>query len=389
MKRLLFVSNLFPLPWEPGRGLFNAQQAHALAQTQEVLVWVPVPWHVWFRQPRALRQRQQLADNLQMVSFPFFYPPGLARASYALLMFLSMLVAMLWIRDFRPQRMLASWLYPDAVAASWLARLWRIPVVMKAHGSDVNSQCQHAPRRVQVRRAARGARAVYTVSQALASALSDAGIDKPPAVTIYNGIDQARFVPRPQEQARQALSLPVPGRMLLFVGNLKTSKGILDAVRALAAAQLPADTRLYMIGDGADRSRLQTEIERLALSGRVQLMGAQPHDTVPLWMAAADVLLLPSHAEGVPNVVLESMAAGRPVVASRVGGIAEVLPAHAGILVEAHDTGQLASAMQAALNRHWDSQAIREHAQQFTWDANAAAINALWPNTGTNEDTDD
>lgn len=389
MKRLLFVSNLFPLPWEPGRGLFNAQQARALAKTQQVLVWVPVPWHVWFRQPRALRKRQRLEDNLEMASFPFFYPPGLARFSYAVLLFLSMLASFWQIRQYRPQRMLASWLYPDAVAATWLSRLWRIPVVMKAHGTDVNVQCQHRLRRAQVRAAARGATAVYTVSQALADELRSAGVAAHTVVTIYNGIDQSRFTPRTGDEARAMLSLPAEAGVFLFVGNLKASKGALDAVRAMALPGMPGDSCLYLVGDGPDRARLEAEIARLQLDRRVRLVGAQPHEQVPVWMAAADVLLLPSHAEGVPNVVLESMAMGRPVVATRVGGIPEVLPAEAGLLVDAHAPGQLATAMTEAISRAWDSAIIREHAQQFTWSANADAVNALWQEAGGNEDTHD
>jgi glycosyltransferase involved in cell wall biosynthesis len=102
----------------------------------------------------------------------------------------------------------------------------------------------------------------------------------------------------------------------------------------------------------------------------VALMGAVAHDTLGDWFRAADLLCLPSHNEGVPNVVLEAMACGTPVVATRVGGIPEVLPEYAGVLVPVQDQPALESALLEATSRSWDHDAIAAHARGFRWDDN-------------------
>jgi glycosyltransferase involved in cell wall biosynthesis len=100
-------------------------------------------------------------------------------------------------------------------------------------------------------------------------------------------------------------------------------------------------------------------------------------------MQAADVLSLPSHNEGVPNVVLEAMACGLPVVATRVGGIPEVLPGHAGILVPAHDHQALGRALADALQRDWSRDRILEHAARFRWDDNVRQLDRILRDAAT------
>ena len=83
---------------------------------------------------------------------------------------------------------------------------------------------------------------------------------------------------------------------------------------------------------------------------------------------------MPSHNEGVPNVVLEAMACGLPVVATRVGGVPEVLPDFAGMLVPPRDSTALAAALQQALAQRWDRDRIAAHARRFSWEANVHTV---------------
>lgn len=109
----------------------------------------------------------------------------------------------------------------------------------------------------------------------------------------------------------------------------------------------------------------------------VTFAGRLAHDQIVRWFGAADVFCLPSHAEGVPNVVLEAMACGTPVVATRVGGIPEVLPAYAGVMVPPKNVDALDEALFTALHSTWDRPRIAGHARTFDWDTNVSRLRSL------------
>ena len=216
------------------------------------------------------------------------------------------------------------------------------------------------------------------MSQALAGEARNLGAAPDRIRVIYNGVDTARFQPGDRRQARQALGL-VPGRrILLFVGNLKASKGCLDLLAAfarVAATQPRVD--LHYVGNGPEASSLAERAASLGLGERVRLHGARPHTELGQWFNAANWTALPSHAEGVPNCLLESMASGTPVIASRVGGIREVVPPEAGILHPPRAEEALAAALEEAMGRRWERMRIAGRAAGFNWASNARETDAL------------
>ncbi|RDI97050.1 glycosyltransferase family 4 protein [Dyella solisilvae] len=370
--RVLVLTNLFPTPWDPLRGAFNRQQFERLAQHHDVDVLTAVD----FRERMAGVKGQVSVDGVRTDHFTFVYPPRIGRSLHAACWALS-----LWLQRGRRLRaagydcLLASWAYPDAAAAGWLARRLGIPYVVKVHGSDLNVQAEHALRRLQIRSALRGAAAVVTVSRALAE--KAVALDAPRSMVhvLYNGVDPALFSPGSRSQARAHLHLPPDTPLVLYVGNLKESKGCLDlleAFPALMAAQPAA--RLVYVGAGPCWGPLLERATALGFAERVHLVGAIPHDALGDWFRAADLLCLPSHNEGVPNVVLEAMACGTPVVATRVGGIPEVLPDVAGLLTPAHDRQALSGALVEASSCHWDREAIARQASAFRWDDNVSRL---------------
>ncbi len=137
---------------------------------------------------------------------------------------------------------------------------------------------------------------------------------------------------------------------MLYIGNLLPVKGLEILINAFSRLerQEVAFTGI-LIGQGSLHSRLQSQVARLGLRGRVKLLGPRPHHELPDWYRAADLVVLPSYSEGMPVVLLEAAACGTPFVASRVGGIPEI--AHLGNcrLVTAGDVAELAKAIQAVL----------------------------------------
>lgn len=109
--------------------------------------------------------------------------------------------------------------------------------------------------------------------------------------------------------------------------------------------------------------------KELRIESHVSFAGIKNHDEIPLWLNACDVFCLPSYIEGFPAVVVEAIACGRPVVATNVGGISEVITNESfGILVEPGNKEELALALSNALEKKWDYQAIAAYGKRFSWD---------------------
>src|SRR5207253_4647353 len=133
---------------------------------------------------------------------------------------------------------------------------------------------------------------------------------------------------------------------------------------------------IVLVGDGPARPLLAETLARNALADHVLLVGARPHREIPDWIAAGDVLCLPSHQEGCPNVVLEALACGRPVVASRVGAVPDFIDAISGAMVPPREPAPLAAALQAVISRDWDAAALRARVLPLSWEENARGLAA-------------
>jgi glycosyltransferase involved in cell wall biosynthesis len=247
---------------------------------------------------------------------------------------------------------------------------------VKVHGSDINVMARDATIRRQLRSALSAARGVIAVSGDLVGKVTALGARAADTLLLHNGIDRSKFQPRDRASLRNDLGLPSNRRSILFVGNLKRDKGVmdlLDAFRALSEADC-ADVDLEIVGSGALQGELAVAIDASGANHRVRLHGARPHDEIAAWLGACELLCLPSHAEGIPNVVLEAQACGRPVVATRIGGIPEVLDASAGLLVEPRAPALLAAALHTALRTTWDPQAIASSLIAQDWRESAVRL---------------
>ncbi len=373
--KVLVLTNLFPSPWDPLRSPFNRQQFERLGREHEVDVITAVDFRERFGRKRAAFR----TEHVNADQFVFFYPPVIGRSLHAAFWLASLLVQKLRrLRRAQYDCMLLSWAYPDAAAACWVARHLGIPYVVKVHGTDLNVKATQAWLRPQIKQALRGAQGVVAVSQALADKAVELGVEASRVHVIYNGVEPNLFHPGSRIEARAKLALPQDERILLYVGNLKDSKGCLDLLEAFPRVLLAhTDTNLLFVGAGPCRETILQRSAALGIQDRVRLIGAVEHYALGDWFRATDLLCLPSHNEGVPNVVLEAMACGTPVVATRVGGIPEVLPEQAGILVNAHDRIGLEGALVDALDTSWDTELIASQASRFRWDENIQRLGEI------------
>jgi glycosyltransferase involved in cell wall biosynthesis len=207
----------------------------------------------------------------------------------------------------------------------------RAPLVVTAHGQDVANATEYPFVRPFIRRVVRGAATVIAVSDWLRARLEQAVGEAGGKTEVADcGVDLQRFSPLPRADH--------VGPAFLCVGSLIERKNV---VRLADAFGRLGEGTLTFVGDGPLRSRLE---------GRpnVTVTGYVPHDAVPGYLAAADVLCQPSLVEPFGQAALEGMACARSVVATRVGGPPEFVPPEAGVLVDPEDEADLTEALRAA-----------------------------------------
>jgi glycosyltransferase involved in cell wall biosynthesis len=191
---------------------------------------------------------------------------------------------------------------------------------------------------------------------------------------VVNGCDPSVFHVRDCDEARRKLDIDPASQVVLYVGRMDVKKGLLELVEAAASLhQERANLRVYLVGEGPDRPLVLSAIQANNAAGYIHVLHSCAFDEVAVWMAAADLVTLPSYMEGCPNVVLEALASGRPVVATNVGGIPEILNDTCGRLVAPREAGALAQALASVLDRTWDANAISAHGSR-SWEAVSAEL---------------
>jgi teichuronic acid biosynthesis glycosyltransferase TuaC len=222
--------------------------------------------------------------------------------------------------------------------------------------------------------AANRAAGVITVCHALRDEVIKLGVDPARVTSLRNGVDLQLFQPVERDAVRARLGLN--GFTLLAVGHLVPVKAQQLAVAALA--ELP-DVRLLIAGNGPNRDMLENLARELKVTDRLTMLGALPQSQLRDYYGAADALVLPSEREGWANVLLEAMACGTPVIASRVWGTPEVVAApEAGLLMNERTSAGLAAAVRALRANYPDRAATRRYAERFSWDDTTAGQLALF-----------
>ena len=371
--KIVTYTTLFPNREQPTHGVFVENRLRNLVETGAVnaRVVAPVPWF-----PSSAPIFGRYATLAKVVpretrfNLPIEHPKYLILPKIGMNLVPSSLVSASFpvLKQLQAQDDFdlidAHYFYPDGVAAVELGRRLNKPVVITARGTDVNYIPRYPKPRRLIIEAAQAAAGIIAVSQAIKDAIVDLGISPGKVVVLRNGVDLKLFHPHGRTEAREQLKLN--GRVLLSVGHLIERKGHNFVIEALS--MLP-DFTLLIAGAGPERKHLETLAKKIGVEDRVRFLGSVSHDELQKIYAAADALVLASSREGWPNVLLEAMACGTPVVATPIWGNPEVVSRpEAGVLTKDRTGKAVAEAVERLFRNLPDRAATRRYAEGYSWE---------------------
>lgn len=384
---ILVLSSLFPSPAQPQAGIFIRERMFRVGEHTPLLVVSPQPWFPGQAVIRRFRPHfrpraplHEVQAGVEVFRPRFLSLPGVLKRLDGLMMALGAFPTVRRLRRAgRVDLIDAHFAYPDGYAAATLGRWLEVPVTITMRGTEVR-HARDPALRPKVIEALREASRVFAVSSSLRQLALTLGIDSGKVRVVGNGVDADRFKPVSQAEARSALGLPLDARVLITVGGLVERKGF-HRVIACMPELLRTTPQLHYLAVGApgpegDFTRqVKTLVAALGLGERVHLLGGLPPERVVQALSAADVFVLSTRNEGWANVLLEAMACGLPVVATDVGGNAEVVCSpELGFVVPFDDPPALTAALNRALQGSWDRRAIRRYAERNDWRERVAAL---------------
>jgi teichuronic acid biosynthesis glycosyltransferase TuaC len=376
--RVLTLSTLFTDATRPNFGVFVERQTRELASREgvELTVIAPIgipPWplslHPRYRTLAALPAHEQWRGlDVHRPRFPIV--PAIGGRWHPALMTRAIRPLVRRLHAEKPCDVIdASFFFPDGPVARRLSADLGIPYSVKARGADIHHWGRDPATAAMVRDAADHAAGLLAVSAAMKADMAALGIDPDKIRVHYTGVDLDRFALTDRAQAKAAKGLIGP--VIATLGALIPRKGQALVIEALTG--LP-DATLLLLGDGPDRTALEAQARSLGLAERVRFLGSVPHADLPGWLAASDVMALPSASEGLANAWVEALACGVPLVISEAGGARELVDRPEAGRIVPREAEAIRGAIADLLATPPDPAAVRETARRFTWTANGDTL---------------
>ena len=378
--RLIIFSSLFPNATQQTAGLFIRERMFRVGKKLPIVVVSPKPWFPGqglirkFRPHyRPMPARTESQAGVEVLFPRFLAIPGIMRLLDSLFMALASYFTLRRLQARGFNFIDAHFAYPDGHAAQRLGRWLGMPLTITLRGTEV-PQSRNPALVPKLRQVFRDADKIITVSDSLRQLAYSLGLAEERGQVVGNGVDTDRFTPAPRAEARQRFNLPEAAKVLITVGGLVERKGFHRVIACLPALlEKHADLHYLIVGgpcpEGDMTQALKEQVAALDLNDRVRFLGSISPDDLKWPLSAADIFVLSTRNEGWANVILESMACGVPVVATDVGGNAEVVSSpELGAIVPFDDQTALTTALSAALSRHWNAQAIRRYAEENSWE---------------------
>jgi len=379
---ILTVTSLYPNKKQFRHGIFIETRLRQLLQENgiQAKVVAPVPWF-----PFKNNVFKKYAFYADIPKYEERYGIGIYHPRYLVIPKVGMLFTpffmafSLIIQIKKLQRLEkfdlidAHYYYPDGVAVSLVSKLLHIPFFISARGSDINLITNYKYPKKMILWAANNAKASITVSKALKDKMVLIGAKPEKIHVLRNGIDLKLF--RPLNKLKYKKKFRLGEKVILSIGNLVDLKGhdlIIDALRKLP------DFQLIIVGMGEEENNLKKKVTELSLENQVLFLGERQQTELVEIYTASDVMVLASSREGWPNVVLESLACGTPVVATTVGGTPEILQqSESGVLIE-RSSNAIAEGIINLFEKYPNRDETRKYSEKFSWESTTQGLLKLF-----------
>jgi len=248
-----------------------------------------------------------------------------------------------------------------------LKKKYEKPLLVTVYGEDVTRYSKQAPSKYLAKLSLKNADVIICQSKFLENEIRQIGIFNESFFIIPMGTDIKNFKPRDKNKARQVLNLPKNKKIVLFVGHLVARKGVEYLIRAIKLlSKRDKNILCCIVGKGDMENSLKKLTLELNLRDYVRFLGEKNSKEVAKYMNACDIFVLPSLNEGLPVVLCEALACGKPVVATKVAGTPELVNKDVGYLVEPKNVNDLAEKILLALNRKWEKEKLLKKSQEFS-----------------------
>jgi teichuronic acid biosynthesis glycosyltransferase TuaC len=363
MIRVAAITGHYPCPTRPTDGRTAFQTMREFASRADVQVFHPNAAHPsWLRFSGPTNGNHNTSFSPPPgIKVNYYHYPGLPLISRPINGWVAARALLPHVRNFAPDLILSYFIYPFAFTALQIGKALGVPVVAGGMGSDIHSIGDPISA-MHTRTVLRNADFLFTVSHDLRRRAIAMGALPEKTRTILNGCDLSVFHVRNRIDAQQRLHLNQDAETVVYVGRMDVKKGLRELVEAAVALHPKRPgLHVYLVGEGPDRPIIENLIHSNGATNYVHAMPPCGFDEVAIWMAASDVFTLPSYMEGCPNVIVEALASGRPVVATNVGGIPEIMNEDWGQLVPPRNAPALAGALASVLDRPWNAENISTH----------------------------
>jgi len=391
--RLLVLTTMYPQKIDDNSGIFIHNQIKHLQKAEtKVKVIRPIPYApkmLWFN-PK-WKSYGLIPENDTIDEVSVYYPryiriPGKwfhSLSCYSMHSRIKKVVDSI-IKGFKPHIIHTHGVTPTGYVGLRLKNRYKLPYVCSLRGSDIHTYPRNGKLSMHLtKQVISGADQLVSVSDDLKKIACTIAKPKREIQVIYNGCDLNTFFYNEEDRRKIRNELNILGneKVIIFVGNISRNKGIFELIESfMKLKQIYLDLHLILVGLGPDYKAIQNIISSNGLNRKIHLAGSKPHNEIPHWLSAADIFVLPSYNEGLPNVVLEAMACGLPVVATTAGGIPEAIEdGESGILINKKDTESLKKAIEYLLKNEVvakkmgnNGRRIVEH--KFSWKQNVDQV---------------